>query len=235
MLRRGLATFALAASALSAASSVQAQGQERWELNAGHEVCVVGLGAEPVLPGISRVNVVGACGGALRNLAGYSVERDGHTIMFYAISGGTPTQVARVDLEQPGVYVGMIGDGDGLTMVQQGMQQTGPGPSAGPRTCVPYYGTSECAAPQDLGVPASTNQFAYEVWLQPVVNLNLRAMPGLDGAKMGSVERICVQADECRPQTDGAIWCSMMMGSVPVWFLKQDRAAVYAKVPDACG
>jgi hypothetical protein len=114
--RKGL----LVAAALLVALPAHSAEPEIWTMTTPQGSCRLSFEEDPVAEGVlSTLFHDGSCFDFTNPVTGYSMNNGDHTIILYSTKDGL-TMVGRADLEEPGHYVGVIGDGEQLTLVQDG-------------------------------------------------------------------------------------------------------------------
>lgn len=226
--------FTALAGLLCLAIATPVAASDLWSVTSPKGSCRISFGQDPVAEGIFAVTQHDfACPENLKAISGYSMNNGDGTIMFYSTASGLE-QVARADKEQPGIYVGMTLDGETLQVVHSDVAepqpQLTPEPAGDRAGCVPYAGGG-CAQPNDIGAP---DVAAGITSIHMVTRMNVRAMPGMEGAVLGRVETgQCLDIVGCVEQNGKTVWCEVKMKTYRGWVLKQDVRKVYAR--NACG
>lgn len=219
---------------LCLALSAPVAASDLWSVTSPKGSCHISFDQDPVAEGIFAVTQHdSACPENLKAISGYSMNNGDGTIILYSTASGLE-QVARADKEQPGIYVGMTLDGESLQIVHSDVAEPQPElkpePAAGKAGCLPYAGGG-CAQPNDIGAP---DVAAGVTSIHMVTRMNIRAMPGTEGAVLGRVEAgQCLEIVGCVEQNGTTVWCEVEMKTYRGWVLKQDDRKVYAR--NACG
>lgn len=226
--------FPTLAGLLCLAMAAPVAASDLWSVTSSKGSCHISFDQDPVAEGIFAVTQHDfACPENLKTISGYSMNNGDGTIIFYSTASGLE-QIARADKEEPGVYVGMTLDGETLQVVHSDVAEPQPElkpePAAGRAGCLPYAGGG-CAQPNDIGAP---DVAAGITSIHMVTRMNVRAMPGTEGAVLGRVEvGQCVDIVGCVEQNGTTVWCEVKMKTYRGWVLKQDDRKVYAR--NACG
>lgn len=220
----------LVAATLLFALPVRSAEQVIWTMTTPQGSCRLSFEADPVAEGVlSTLFHDGSCFDRANPVTGYSMNNGDHTIILYGTNGGL-TMIGRADMEEPGHYVGVIDDGEELTLVQEGARPA-PRPVAPPAAPCPTYVDGGCAAPSDVGSP---DVAAGVTSIQALTRMNIRAMPDRSGAVLGRIARDqCVTVIGCVEQNGATIWCEIEMETYRGWVLKRDAGKVYTR--NACG
>lgn len=101
-----IATLALLTAPITAAA------EEIWAMTTSEGTCRISFHEDPVADGVfATLQHDDACPETLKAVSGYSMSNGDNTIMLYTTYSGLE-MVGRADKEEPGLYVGMIGDSD---------------------------------------------------------------------------------------------------------------------------
>ncbi|MBU3963997.1 MAG: SH3 domain-containing protein [Alphaproteobacteria bacterium] len=224
--RKGL----LVAAALLAALPAHSAEPEIWTMTTRQGSCRLSFEEDPVAEGVlSTLFHDGSCFDFTNPVTGYSMNNGDHTIILYSTKDGL-TMVGRADMEEPGHYLGVIGDGEELTLVQDGGKPA-PRPVAAPAGPCPTYVDGGCAQPSDVGSP---DVAAGVTSIQALTRMNIRAMPDRSGAVLGKLDQNqCVTVIGCVEQNGSTMWCEIEMGTYRGWVLKHDAGKIYIR--NACG
>ncbi|GEO83489.1 MULTISPECIES: SH3 domain-containing protein [Alphaproteobacteria] len=223
----------LAAATVLATMPALAAEPEVWTMTTPQGVCRLSFEDDPVADGVRATLFHDeACFQRANPVTGYSMNNGDHTVILYATNGGL-AMVGRADMEEPGHYVGVIDDGEELTLDQgnAGSAGTRPRPAAPPiATCLPYV-DGGCAQPNDIGAPDVS---AGVTSIQSLTRMNIRAMPDRSGAVLGKLDKgQCVSVIGCVEQNGTVIWCEIEMETYRGWVLKRDQSKIYTR--NACG
>lgn len=224
--RKGL----LVAATLLVALPVHSAEPEIWTMTTLQGSCRLSFEEDPVAEGVlSTLFHDGSCFDFANPVTGYSMNNGNHTIILYSTKDGL-TMVGRADMEEPGHYVGVIGDGEELTLVQEGSKPA-PRPVATPAGPCPIYVDGGCAQPSDVGSPDVAGGVTS---VQALTRMNIRAMPDRSGAVLGKLDKDqCVTVIGCVEQNGTTIWCEIEMGTYRGWVLKREAGKIYSR--NACG
>ncbi|MBO3758429.1 hypothetical protein [Ciceribacter sp. L1K22] len=219
--------------------SVEAGAAEDiWSMTTPEGTCRISFQDDPVADGIQSILQHDyACPEMLRNVSGYSMNNGDGTIILYTTFTGLE-MVGRADKEKDGLYVGMIGDGTELTisfgetpdLPTKPQKPQKPKKPSGSSACL-RYPDGGCAQPNDVGSPDVALGINS---IQALTRLNIRGLPGMDGAVIGRLEKDqCVTVLGCVEKGGNVIWCEVDLPTFHGWTLKQDAGKVYSR--NGCG
>ncbi|MCJ7994938.1 hypothetical protein J5N58_13785 [Rhizobium cremeum] len=87
-----------------------AAAEEIWAMTTSEGTCRISFHEDPVADGVfATLQHDDVCPETLKAVSGYSMSNGDNTIMLYTTYSGLE-MVGRADKEEPGLYVGMIGE-----------------------------------------------------------------------------------------------------------------------------